>query len=64
MQSNRLTISRRVRYSLSAALLTVAGLTSGACSFSSGGGNSPPSTVVVPSGSAVVCSDGTAPPCR
>ena len=41
---------------------TVAG-----CVSSSGGGDPPrpaATTVVVPSGSSVVCSDGTAPPCR
>lgn len=37
------------------------------CSSSSGGGSSPPqqpNVIVVPQGSAVVCTDGSAPPCR
>jgi hypothetical protein len=36
-----------------------------ACSSSLGGGSSPsqPNTVIVPPGSKVVCSDGSAPPC-
>lgn len=48
-------------------LATCLALSATACVSSSGGGDSPrpaSTTVVVPSGSSVVCSDGTAPPCR
>ena len=57
--------SRRGLANLRALTLAVlAAGTAGGCSFSSGGGDPPPAKIIVmPSGQAFTCQDGTSQPC-
>jgi hypothetical protein len=60
-------MARNKLFRLAPAVAYVALLSLAACSSSLGGGSSAPSqpgVVVLPSGSHIVCADGSAPPCH